>query len=308
MELQHLRTFIAVAEAGSLTLAGEAVFLSQPAVSGHVKALEAELGVALFHRAPRGVRLTEAGRELLDHAHQVVRRADGMTRLAERLRGEAAGELALGLTDCGYDVKLARMVAQMGRRHPGVDLRIIGGNSGGNRRAVLDHALDLAVVEGDVDDRRLHRLRLGASRVGVIGPAAWRDELVDADWPTLAGYPWVFQSADCSYFKLMERIGQEQRVTPRPRLQTEATCAMKALVAEGLALSIADLDDAAPELEAGAVFAWPGVEHVMPVWLIALAERIDEPAVRGLLAIAAEVHPQRRRPAETASPPAPRSP
>ena len=73
MELHQLRTFVAVAEEGHLTRAAERMFVSQPAVSSHVKALEAELGVALFDRTPKGMRLTREGERLLGRARRIVR-------------------------------------------------------------------------------------------------------------------------------------------------------------------------------------------------------------------------------------------
>ena len=68
MELYQLRTFAAVADEGHLTRASERLHLSQPAVSGHIKALEGELGVRLFERASTGMQLTAAGSELLERA------------------------------------------------------------------------------------------------------------------------------------------------------------------------------------------------------------------------------------------------
>ena len=66
MELYQLRSFAAVAEENHLTRAAERLHLSQPAVSGHIKALEGELGVRLFERASTGMELTAAGKELLE--------------------------------------------------------------------------------------------------------------------------------------------------------------------------------------------------------------------------------------------------
>ena len=74
MELYQLRTFAAVAEEGHLTRAAERLHLSQPAVSGHIKALEQELDVRLFERTATGMVLTEPGRQLLGHANKVSER------------------------------------------------------------------------------------------------------------------------------------------------------------------------------------------------------------------------------------------
>jgi len=61
MELYQLKTFVTVAEEGHLTRAAERLFTSQPAISAHIKSLEEELGVTLFHRTPKGMQLTTEG-------------------------------------------------------------------------------------------------------------------------------------------------------------------------------------------------------------------------------------------------------
>src|SRR5260370_20757109 len=76
MELYQLRSFTAVAELGHLTRAAEKLHVSQPAMSAQIKALEDELGVALFERVPTGMILTAAGRPLLPQAAKVLAAAD----------------------------------------------------------------------------------------------------------------------------------------------------------------------------------------------------------------------------------------
>ena len=290
MELQHLKTLLAVAEAGSLTRAAETLYISQPAVSAQIKALEIELGVQLFRRTARGMTLTHAGEEILATARGVIDGAEAVTRTAERLRGDVAGTLRLGTVDCGYPVKLARMIGMMSLRHPDLEVNVVTANSGDHRRSVLDQEIDAACIEGWFEDDRLESVRLGTSRLGVIGPAAWENELAGESWPDLAARPWVFQSKTCSYCALMERIGEEQHLRFNPQLRVEAMGAIKDLVAEGLALSITDLDDAAPQIEAGELCVWPGFEFQMPVRLIMMQQRAEEPMLRSLAEVAREVH------------------
>lgn len=296
MELQHLKTFLAVAEAGSLTRAAESLYLSQPAVSAQVKALEVELGLPLFRRTARGVQTTAAGDELLAAARDVVHRADGMARLAERLRGDVLGAIRLGTIDCGYDLKLARVVGLTTNDHAELEVQLTTGNSGEHARAVIDHDLDMAFVEGEaVEDARLKAWRIGTSRVGVIGPAKWRDDLVNAGWARLGEFPWIFQSETCSYCALLDQVNEQHHLKLKPQIRAEALCEIKSLVAEGLALSIADLDDSASMVADGSVFIWPHFTYDMPVWLIADAARADEPALAAFARYAVAVHEPARR-------------
>ncbi|MDQ3271651.1 MAG: LysR family transcriptional regulator, partial [Pseudomonadota bacterium] len=75
MELRHLRYFVGVAEQGSVSRAAEKLFIAQPALSAQIRQLEEELGVSLFVRLPRGVRLTQAGESFLADAKAILSRA-----------------------------------------------------------------------------------------------------------------------------------------------------------------------------------------------------------------------------------------
>ena len=85
MELRHLRYFVAVAEAGSLTVAAEqTLHTSQPSLSRQIQDLESELGAQLLTRRARGIELTPAGRAFLDHAHLVLSQVDAASEAARR--------------------------------------------------------------------------------------------------------------------------------------------------------------------------------------------------------------------------------
>ena len=295
MEFQHLQTFLAVADAQSLTRAAESRHLSQPAISAHIKSLEDDLGVTLFQRTGRGMKLTDAGEELLINARDIVTRAAGLTRRAAELSGQVAGVLRLGIVPCGYDFQLARIVGQTRAHCSDLRVEVVTGNSASNIQDVLDQELDVAFAEGDWDEPRLRFWKIGASRLGIIGPAAWRDQLSEGGWPRLTEFPWIFQSPGCSYCKLLHRLGKEHRVTFTPEFRSDAFGAVKDLVAEGLALSLADLDEVQPWIDAGDLFAWDDFEYAMPVSMLALRQREDEPMIQAFMQIAREAHTPTRR-------------
>src|ERR1700704_1992385 len=98
MELRHLRYFIAVAEEGHITRAAEKLGMQQPPLSQQIKALERELDVQLFHRKPRGVELTDAGRAYFENARKIL---DQIGHAAETTRRTARGEqgrICVGIT------------------------------------------------------------------------------------------------------------------------------------------------------------------------------------------------------------------
>jgi LysR family hca operon transcriptional activator len=97
MELRHLRYFVAVAEAGSLTVAAEQkLHTSQPSLSRQIRDLEDEVGAQLLRRSARGIELTSAGRSFLDHARSVLSQVEAATEAARRVAHPAKPRFAMG--------------------------------------------------------------------------------------------------------------------------------------------------------------------------------------------------------------------
>lgn len=291
MELQHLQTFVAVAEAESMTRAAERLHLSQPAVSAQVRLLEDALGLVLFQRTGRGMRLTAAGEDLLAQARDILVQIAGLERRAAALRGDVRAVLRLGLIDCGYPLRFARVVAAARRDHAQLRVETVAGSSADNARGVLDQEIDVAFVEGDwPNDARFRSVRIGTSRVGIIAPTGWRRELCSPDWSSLSVFPWVFQNNGCSHYWLLQKLCEEHHVKLEPQFRAEAVGTAADLVVEGLALSVVDLDDVQHHVDAGHVFVWNDFEYAMPVAAIALERRAQEAAVQSLMAAINRVH------------------
>ncbi len=118
MELYQLRTFVAVAEEGHLTRAAERLFISQPAVSAHIKALEEELGVALFTRSSRGMQLTRDGQTLRPQAEAALKSVGDLLSQARSLRENLTGELHLALNTDPELLRVRRLMDALRAAHP----------------------------------------------------------------------------------------------------------------------------------------------------------------------------------------------
>jgi DNA-binding transcriptional LysR family regulator len=125
MDLRQLRYFAAVARTGHLTRAAETLGMQQPPLTQQIRRLEAEAGLALFERHPKGMRLTEAGCALLADAERLLADFDALRlRLHERSAGER-GTLALAFTSsAAAHAFIPRALREMRQHHPGVELRI----------------------------------------------------------------------------------------------------------------------------------------------------------------------------------------
>lgn len=140
-----LRTFLAIAEAGSVTDGAARIHRSQSAASLQVKRLEEVVGQAVFNRHGRGVILTAAGETLLPVARDVARTLDATLR--EMKSDDVRGKLRLGIPDDQSKGILARIVAEFVQSHPRVELEVTCAISTGFEAALDQGALDLAIYE-----------------------------------------------------------------------------------------------------------------------------------------------------------------
>lgn len=156
MNLLQLEYFLATAERGSFSAAAHSLHLSQPSVSEQVRRLEAELGVALFARAGRGLTLTEAGRSLRPHAEAVLEQVQEARESVLAVRELRGGTVSFGTFSTARDYLGSDLVTEFRRRHPNVRVRILGLNSAEAAQDVRDGRLEAAIVALPVDDEGLH--------------------------------------------------------------------------------------------------------------------------------------------------------
>src|ERR1700736_651663 len=146
MNLRHLLVFHGIAKAGSVNAAARLLHTSQPAVSRELRTLEERLGVLLFDRLPRGMRLTEAGQVLLDYAARIF----GLDEAAERamrelcyLEGE---ELAIGASNTIGTYLLPAFVTSFHVSYPNVSLNLEIGNTQEVGKGILDPRFALGFI------------------------------------------------------------------------------------------------------------------------------------------------------------------
>ena len=144
MDVDHLRSFIAIAETGSFTRAAELVHKTQSAVSMQMKRLEERVGRPILVRDGRASRLTDDGERLLDYARRIVKL--NVEALAAFSDGELRGRVRLGVPDDYADRFLPEIMARFSRAYPGVELTVVCEPSTQLAQRIEMDELDLAII------------------------------------------------------------------------------------------------------------------------------------------------------------------
>lgn len=147
MTLTQLRHFVGLAQAGSFAQASRLLFLTQPALSRSIQALEEELGASLFDRLGRRIALTPLGHEVLERARRLLSEADALAQVSQGLQAGLIGRLRVGLSSAPGVLLSQPLLAHMARHHPRLQVDISRGNTAVLVDALREQRLDAAIVD-----------------------------------------------------------------------------------------------------------------------------------------------------------------
>ncbi len=149
----RLKVFRSVAQQLSFRKAGERLFLSQPAITLQIRALENDLGVRLFDRTAGRVSLTRQGAVLLDYANQLAALVSEAEQALGATDGKTSGELSLGVSTTIAQYVLPRLLGAFLTENPQVQFSLQSGNTSHIVRLLLDNRINLGLIEGPARER-----------------------------------------------------------------------------------------------------------------------------------------------------------
>jgi len=169
-DFTDLRLFVHIAEAGNLTKGAAQVFLSPPAASARIRALEANLEAQLLYRGNKGVSLTRSGETLLRHARIILRQVDYLRDDFTGPDSDKSGHVRIFANTTAVTEFMPEILAQFLASRPGVTVDLQERLTQEIVRAIRDGSADLGIVSGDVDQTGLEAIRFSTDRLLLAVP------------------------------------------------------------------------------------------------------------------------------------------
>ncbi len=240
MELGNLHAFLAVADSGSFSGAAQQLYLTQPAISKRLAALEEELNIRLFDRIGRRVRLTHAGEVLLPKAREMLLQAQDMKHLASNLQTEVSGALVLGTSHHIGLHRLPPVLKNFRTSFPRVDLDIRFMDSEAACQAVDRGELEMAIVTlpnenpGHLQTRKLWQDEL----CFVAAPEHALANMPEVSLKMLTRYPAVLPGASTYTRNILELALQDKNLEITSSMSTNYMETLKMLAEINLGWSL----------------------------------------------------------------------
>lgn len=241
MDLKQLRTFIMVAESGSLSRASDRLRLAQPALSRQIRMLEDDVGFELFVRSGRGMQLTEHGTALLGRVSGLVTQLDNAVEDVRSLSTVPTGQVILGFIPSVSYVVAGRIAVRVARELPQVSLRIVEGYAGHLIDWLHRGQVDIALLYGPAADLHLRVADVMFEELVLVSPANGEPDAAEVHVSELGKLSLVLPSRPHGLRMVVEAAAAKASTTLEVKYEADSFRVLKDLVAAGLGHTVLPL-------------------------------------------------------------------
>lgn len=261
MDLRQLRYFVAIVEQRSFSKAAVALNVAQPALSLHVRNMEAELETSLLYRTQQGVKTTDAGAILLRNARTII---DQFATTQEEIKGnraEPSGEVRVGLPGTISQVLSASLIMAARKRFPKIRLRIAEAMSGFVNEWIRDGRVDLAALYSPLNDRTVSSYPVLAEQLCLLGPTVSAEPHASfgsqsIEFPDIAQLSLVLPSPTHGLRQLLESEAADLDIKLNIEIEVDSFASIKELVEKGAGYSILPFNAVCREVDEGRLQTW----------------------------------------------------
>jgi len=258
---RRLQVFHAVAKHLSFTKAGEALFMTQPAVTFQIRQLEEHFNTRLFDRSQGRIALTPAGRMALEYAERILGLSAELDTRLKEIGGQMAGPLLIGASTTIAEYLLPQVLGEFKSRYPSVVPRLFVANSEAVQARIAERTLDLGFIEGDS-----HLPSLGTDvccddELQVIcAPTHPLAQLSSVTPKTLSEHAYISREPGSGTREVIDHYLHKAGVSPDSMqvvMELDSPEALKGLVATGLGFAIMSRATVTKETQIGQVVCVP---------------------------------------------------
>jgi LysR family nitrogen assimilation transcriptional regulator len=264
MDLKRLRTFLQVADLGSVTLASERLHIAQPALSRQIRLLEEELGITLFDRDGRGMSLTPAGTRLYSRIVPLFRELEEAKAEVSGIADEVGGRIVVGIPPTCNEIFGSVLVRRFLADYPSVALCIVTGLSGHLFDWLQRGEVDAALMYGPPPSESILTEPLATERLALVGsPSREPAPTGTIDFATVAGLPLVLPAQKHGLRRMLEAAAYAQGLPLNVRVETDSLRIQLDLVMHEPLFTIISRKAVRRELAVNTVAAWDILEPIV---------------------------------------------
>ncbi|MBJ7537389.1 LysR family transcriptional regulator [Marinomonas transparens] len=280
MDINQLKTFKLVALEGSITQAAHKRYLSQAAISAHIKALESTLGLSLFERSAHGMSLTKQGIHLLPFVEQTLKAHDKIFDEAERIQGKISGKLAIGIGSSASSEILRAFISLIAERYPNIQVEVKQGKSPEILADLMSNQLDAIFYNDSTPPKvSLNTLKIAEFGVFLVAPFGLIDKKTPFNWQLLNDHPWVTPNPQTCCGTLAHALFNEHKITPTRLIQIDHENMMSSLISSGLGLGLLHTEAAQTAEKKGEITILHEVKKAVPVYFAYQSKRHFDPVI-----------------------------
>lgn len=283
MDIYQLKTFVTVAAEGSITKASELLFLSQPAVSAHIKALEDELGLQLFNRTAKGMNLSAQGLALVAKAEQLLQLQKELLLDAKRLKGELHGCVRLGSNRGSSAKLLGQLLHQLATLYPHLEISMQYGSSTEIQQALVQGSVDAAFYTSASPDLGLQSIEVDSYGIYIAAPTGWVNKITPPDWHQLAQLPWVLPQPDSCCGRAAAALFSSNAFYPEKMIKVDQEHMTRALIASGVGIGLLHADSALDAQIKGEVQLLGQTNQQVTLWFSCQHHRMQHPQLKAVI-------------------------
>lgn len=256
MTIRHLKIFVTVCEEGSITKAGQKLFMAQPTVSFAVSELEKHYGVKLFDRLSKRLYLTDAGTKLLSYAQHIVLMFNEMELNAQNLNN--SGTLRIGTSVTIGNCLIPSLLSSFAKKQPDVIVKMQIDNSERIEQSILDSQIDLGLIEGVTHDSQLVSEAFRDDELVLLfAPGHHWENQISVIPNQLKEEPFLMRECGSGGRQILESALLLHDITIEPAWESISTQAIVQAVASGLGVAVLPLLLVEPLLRQGILVTRP---------------------------------------------------